>query len=124
MSISAASLDFKQKANSFADWLTALIISNFVYLIKFENKATVLSKLKDSSHLWEKSFWFSIIALVIIFFHKLFGVLAAQKRAEKKSRECEACLEWLRTHLFTFFSIVSAFALCCSGMMLYELFLR
>ena len=89
--------DYTDRANNFADWFTAVIISNFAYLIdllKIKNYFFE-SMLERKVYLWDM--YISCFALVYISIIKGLGVWAASRRVDKGLEdECQRKIEDLR----------------------------
>ena len=110
--------DYTEKANSFANWFTSILISNFVYLFK----ATESEKLGC----WGKwSLGLSVSSLIAMFLFKVMGVCAARKRHDLELegqnsdrdtflKKIETLKKWL-FYLFAGFGIV---AISISGFIL------
>ena len=111
--------EYTGKANNFADWFTAVIISNFAYLIGFvDNKEKIGS-------FWYGSFLASGAALILIFVIKVLGVWAAKMRFDKEKikddkwyNECQHNIESVRDILSAFFVVLGLFALILTGYIL------
>ena len=104
--------EYTGKANNFADWFTAIIISNFVYLLGFVEKENSIRQLfKTDVNLWIWSFCASLVALIAVFFVKFLGFWAAKMRVDayskklndKKPKKCEDYLEDIRFYLSILF---------------------
>ena len=84
--------EYKEKAHSFSNWLTSIVISMFTYLIHAR-----ISNQFDSHLLWSFSFIMASFGLIFIFLWRLFSVLAAYLRVslnkENKYYHCENWLE-------------------------------
>jgi len=90
--------DFKEKANSFANWFTSVVVSNFVYLINFKEEK-----------LWYVAldFFMTVFSLLFLFLFKVLGVWNARKKLDMKSmggdikaQEVIEKVEWTRTWIF------------------------
>ncbi len=111
--------DYKSKADHFADWFTAIIISNSIYLIKFaEKKEEVESLLGEKTFLWYGSFFAASLALILIFLFKVLGVLAAKIRLDKGPCKSEHDLESTREIIFLFYFFLGVLALSFTGSIL------
>ena len=119
--------DFVEKANSFANWFTSILISNFIYLVRLGEAEGL-----DNPGKW--SFGFSLSSLVFIFPHKALGVCAAKKRHALVSQDktpddtflnvipdspCIHKIETFRTRLFYLFVAFGMFAVLFSGFILW-----
>ena len=100
--------DYTDRANNFADWFTAVVISNFAYLIQLVNKEDMLGSLLESKvYLWDWGFKLSCAALACVFVTKLLSVLAASRRFHKgPDDKCQERIENIR-----FWTIVVFFGL-------------
>jgi len=82
--------DFKEKANSFSNWFTTVVIANFVYLQSFSARDDLLNVQGKMVDWWVFSFWFTVISLTGIFIFKALGVLAAYFRTDGDLSSCSA----------------------------------
>ncbi|GEM_PF-1748448 len=104
--------DYKYKMNNFADWFTAIIISNFAYLISIRDEVV-------DEDLWVMSFYSASAALALIFIIKVSGVYAARMRVrEKGSIPPEYKIESARDLLSAFFIVIGLFSLIVTGWIL------
>lgn len=103
--------EYREKANNFLDWFTAIIISNFVYLINFLDKeGSLVDRLNGKTHFWKLSFNAAAVALAAVFIVKALGVLAADFRVNGKYKRGEELIEAARTgcvFMICFLGIVS-----------------
>lgn len=110
--------DYVEKGNSFANWFTSILISNFVYLVRIGETV----KLDWSGKI---SFGFSVLSLVAMFLFKAVGVYTAKERHSllSQGREPDNCcihmVETLRTKLFYLFVGSGIFAVIFSGFILW-----
>ena len=106
----AAWEEYTNKANNFCDWYTAIIISNFAFLVSLlDNEHTIQSILERDAYLWNLSFYSSCAALFFIFIAKGLGVMAASMRVDKI--ECEKFCEDARTAILIIFGFLGIFSL-------------
>ena len=113
--------DYKDKLNNFADWFTAIIISNFAYLVSFGKKDQIEAVLKGEEYLWYWSFWLSFFALIFIFFVKIVGVFAARiriKKVDEGGDYFQHCMESSRTIFSGFFVGFGLFSIMFTGFIL------
>ena len=110
--------DYVEKANSFANWFTSILISNFVYLIK-------LGKEGKLDRFGKGSLGLLAFSLLVMFFFKLIGVQAARTRhalvAEGKPPDNAflKATETLRKQLFYLFLGSGMIAVLISGFILW-----
>jgi len=71
--------DFKDKANSLVNWLTSIIISNFVYLINLKENSKSALLLKQWSDWIKWNFICTVVALILIFLFRLFGIVSSRR---------------------------------------------
>ena len=102
--------DYTTKGNNFADWLTGLIISNFVYLVGFA---------KEKTGLWCTSFFAALVALILVFIFKSLGVWAAKMRVDAgHTTPPEKNIESARDIISAFFVVLGALSMILSGIIL------
>ena len=114
--------DYTSKGNSFSNWLTSLIISNFVYLIHLNDRRIAT----NGNSLWVWSLILSSISIGCMFLFRVLGVYAARKRfdLEKAGKDsdkdqCLGKIESVREILFGFFvfsavaGFVTTFLILC-----------
>ncbi len=104
--------EYTGKTTNFADWFTAIIISNFVYLIGFVDKKEKIDSL------WRGSFLASTAALILIFIIKVLGVWAAKMRVNQGQSKCEHDIESMRDIASAFFVVLGVLSLILSGIIL------
>ena len=113
--------DYTDRANNFADWFTAIIISNFAYLIHLVNQdhRILASILESKLYLWNWGFKISCGALICVFIAKLLSVLAASKRFHKGPKnKCQEWMEKVRFVFIIFFFFLGMVSLVFSGIIL------
>ena len=103
--------EYTRKANNFGDWFTAIIISVFVYLIGFSDK-------KANACLWKGSFIAAVVALMLVFLHKIFGVWAAKMRVDEGQSKLEHNIENVREWIFKSLVILGVLSVIFSGIIL------
>lgn len=110
--------DFKVKANSFANWLTSIIISNFVYLINLKVNRELIPLWQKNIYILKLDFGLTAGALVLMALFKGLGVLTSWMRLDwrKEDRGLEECRTWL----FVFFCIFGVVAIVLSGLILWR----
>ncbi len=110
--------DYVEKGNSFANWFTSILISNFVYLVRIGETG----KLDCSGKV---SFGFLVFSLVAMFLFKAVGVYAAKERHALVSQDKAPdnsflhVVETLRTGLFYLFIGSGMVAVLFSGFILW-----
>ena len=104
---------FKQKANEYSNWFTAIIISTFVFLIDPKNQSGVI---------WAAALALSFISLVAIFLFKFLGVFAAYLRiCPKFCLRCEeSFIEKVREQIILCFVIASLISVICAFVLLWN----
>ena len=117
--------DYTDRANNFSDWFTAVVISNFAYLIQLVNKEGELASLLESkTYLWGWGFKLSCAALACVFAVKLLGVLAASRRIHKGPNDkCQDWMERIRFWIIIAFFILGITSLVFSGKILHYQFI-
>ncbi len=118
--------DYTDRANNFADWFTAIVISNFAYLIQLVNKGEygIGSLLEKKVYLWDWGFKVSCTALACVFIAKLLSVLAASIRFhEGPSNKCQDWMEKIRFGIIIAFFVLGIFSLFFSGSILHYQFI-
>ena len=106
--------EYTDKANNFTDWFTAVLISNFAYLVGLLDKETGIQLLEYKVYLWNQGFNTACVALGSIFVAKVLGVVAASMRVDGCKHEKNT--EKTRTvffFIFGFFGIISLFFTVC-----------
>ncbi len=114
--------EYTDKANNFADWFTAILISNFAYLIGLLDKIGV--QLEAKVYLWNESFNATCAALFSIFVVKALGVWAASIRADRGKCTLEKNIERVRTVFIFIFGICGISSLIVTGRILKYIFLN
>lgn len=110
--------DYVEKGNSFANWFTSILISNFVYLIRIGETG----KLDCSGKV---SFGFLVFSLAAMFLFKAVGVYAAKERhalvsqGKAPDNSFLYTIETLRTGLFYLFVGSGMVAVLISGLILW-----
>lgn len=116
-------MDYKDKANSFSNWLTSLIISTLVYLIHLRDSDSYSSLLKDYRLVFILSLILLLGAIIMIFLFRLIGVVTSRKRYDKGIEAEKDCsikyLEWFREKLFLTAIILSGFGMIPSAFILW-----
>lgn len=104
--------DYKDKLNNFANWFTAIIISNFAYLISSRDQVL-------DEGLWDLSFYAATSAIALMFIIKVSGIYAAKVRIrEKGSTPFEHRIESARDLLSAFFIVLGLCSLIVTGWIL------
>jgi len=69
--------DYKDKLRAFSNWVTSIVIANFVYLISLKSESDTLV---DDSRLYITGFICLILSLILIFIFKVIDILSARMR--------------------------------------------
>ena len=108
--------EYKDQGNYFANWLTAIIISNYAYLVRLMETDQIAYLPKK---MWDFSFTLTNWSLILIFFHKGLGVVAARLRINKQSNgwldKQQANIEVIRSILILVFVGLGVMSLIASG---------
>lgn len=107
--------EFRDKANSYANWFSAILISTFVFLINLKGNQT---------HIWRSAFVLAMIGLITIFLFKFLSTTASYLRLNPKAipyiseRTLESCCEVLMVFfvISSIGSVVLAFLLFWSNL--------
>ena len=115
--------EYTSKANNFADWFTAILISNFAYLIGLLNKEfSIGAQLEGKVYLWNWSFYLACAALFSIFIVKVLGVWAASVRVHQGKDEFQKNIECARLPFIFIFCLCGAASLVSTGFILKNIF--
>ena len=110
--------DYVEKGNSFANWFTSILISDFVYLVRIGEAG----KLDCSGKV---NFGFLVFSLVAMFLFKAIGVYAAKERHSLVSQGKDPdnyflyAIETFRKWLFYLFVGSGMIAVLFSGFILW-----
>lgn len=111
--------DYVEKGNSFANWFTSILISNFVYLVKLGEGRKL-----ECAGKW--SLGLSVLSLVAMFFFRAAGVWTAQRRHDLESEGIDSdhdnslkIVETSRKWVFYLFGVVGMIAASISAFILW-----
>jgi hypothetical protein len=114
--------DFTDKANSFANWFTSILISNFIYLVS-------ISGVKRTRDLGKTSLVITMVCLAMVFIFKVLGVYAAKERHGLAAKEISPLdddrlqnIEVYRKWSFCIFVVLGAIAVLISGLAIWTNF--
>ena len=112
--------DYKDQGNHFANWLTAIIISNYVYLVRLVETGEMHYLPNWTLLNW--SFTIANLSLVFIFFHKGLGVVAARLRLNMQPKSWQDIwqniTESLRSTLILLFVFTGIIPIILSGVII------
>ena len=115
--------EYTGKANNFADWFTAILISNFAYLINLLSGEIVIgARLEHKVYLWNVSFYAACIALGSVFFVKALGVWAASERVHHGLSDFQKNIECARIPFIFIFGLCGIVSLVATGCILRNIF--
>ncbi len=114
--------DFKDKTKSLANWLTSIVISNLVYLIRLNADHKNDSLWNDNLIILKLDFIFTAAALLFMGVFKIIDVWASWRRLNKSS---DQAFEETKTWVFALTSALCIFpAIFLSVIILWQQFFK
>ena len=115
--------EFHEKANTFSNWFTSVVIANFVYLIKLKGETILHEQVS------EIDYSLTIVALALIFLFKISDVIASWLRVKIKDerdapllKHIEEKIEFFKVWIFFLgFVVLGSIAVIISSQILYRL---